>query len=388
MIQPDDIRRKAENLYGDFLQAWLRGDESFFPRVIRAQKTPDSDSVAEAISSICRLRDGAKEVLGYGYTVEWREVNSRKFGRNKFPDRILFETQEDYLRYIGKQREFTSFVEAVNRLRTVFPALEGWVRGNVSWVVEAASELEGLIHVVQYFGDHPRPNCFARELPIPVDTKFIGRHEGLLCEWLDIVLPPHTIRADEDHFERRYGLRYAEPHLHVRLLDKVLEQELGFPCPEFSLPLHTLAALPVRRASVVIVENKVNLLTLPLLPRVIGLGGLGAGVNILRYVPWLKGVPIAYWGDLDVEGFEILSALRALLPQTRSFLMDLPTLERWIYLASSGKGRQPDLPPHLNALEQAAYLRCREQNMRLEQERIPHQAIMDSLLSGTTTLKG
>ena len=42
-----------------------------------------------------------------GYSIEWREVNSRKFGKNRFPVRILFETQDDLLRFTGKQREFT-----------------------------------------------------------------------------------------------------------------------------------------------------------------------------------------------------------------------------------------------------------------------------------------
>jgi hypothetical protein len=371
MIQPEEIRRKAENLYASFLQAWLRGDDSFFPRTIPANKVPDAADVAAAISSVSRLRDGSKEVVGYGYTIEWREVNSRKLGRNKFPSRILFETREDYLRYIAKQRAFASFTEAVSQLRATFPVLESWIRANTLSVVEAAPELEGLIHVVQFFRDHPRPDRFARELPIPVDTKFIERHQGLLREWLDLVLPPHAIRADEDHFERRYGLRYAEPQLHVRLLDPSLRQELSLPWSEFSLPLHTLAKLPVRKTSAVVVENKVNLLTLPALDRTIGLGGLGRGVTILRHVPWLKQMPMAYWGDIDVEGFEILSALRAVFPQTCSVLMDLATLDRWCHLASQGKGRTPDVPVHLSDQERAAFLCCRERNLRLEQERLP-----------------
>ncbi|MBL8798027.1 MAG: hypothetical protein JNM56_29285 [Planctomycetia bacterium] len=371
MIQPDDIRRKAENLYGSFLQAWLRGDDTFFPRTIPANKVPDAADVAAAISSVRRLRDGAKEVLGYGYTVEWREVNSRKLGRNQFPSRIFFDNQADYLTYLAKERAFASFTEVVTQLRAAFPVLEGWIRANAPSVVAVAPELEGLVQVVEYFRDHPRPDRFARELPIPVDTKFIERHEGLLREWLDLVLPPHTIRADEDHFERRFGLRYAEPHLHVRVLDPFLQQELGLPWLEFSLPLHALAELPVREASAVIVENKVNLLTLPALQRTIGLGGLGRGVTILRYVPWLKQLPLVYWGDIDVEGFEILSTLRAVFPQTCSVLMDLATLDRWCHLASPGKGRTPDVPVHLSDQERAAFLCCRERNLRLEQERLP-----------------
>ena len=102
MIQPEDIRRKAKNLYPSYLRAWLDADDSFFPKLIPSRKTLDSDDLSAAIPLVCRLRDGSKEVVGFGYTVEWQEINSRKFGRNQFPVRILFETPEDFLRFIGK----------------------------------------------------------------------------------------------------------------------------------------------------------------------------------------------------------------------------------------------------------------------------------------------
>ena len=109
MIQPEDIRRKAENLYPDYLRAWLDGEDTFFPRIIPARRTLDGDNFSAAIQSVRRLREGSKEVTGFGYTVEWQEVNSRKFGRNRFPARILFETPCDFLRFTGKQREFSVF---------------------------------------------------------------------------------------------------------------------------------------------------------------------------------------------------------------------------------------------------------------------------------------
>src|SRR5262249_7958722 len=158
------------------------------------------------------------------------------------------------------------------------------------------------------------------------------RHEALLREWLDILLPPTAIRADETQFELRFGLRYVEPHLYARLLDPSLRDELGFPCSEFSLPLHTLARLGVERATAIIVENRVNPLTLPPLPRSVGFGALGRAITLLRHVPWLSNCDIWYWGDLDMEGFEILSSLRALHPATHSFLMDEDTVERWQHL--------------------------------------------------------
>jgi hypothetical protein len=379
MIQPEDLRRKAENLYPLCIQAWLDRDEEFFPRVVPAGKALDADNLSAAVQSVRRLREESKEVVGYGYSIEWREVNSRKFGKNKFPVRILFETQDDLLRFAGRQREFRIFTDAVTRLREAFPTLEKWIRGNVRTLIEAASDLDGLICVLQFFRDNPRANRFARELPIPVDTKFIERYQGLLQDWLDIVLPPHTIRADEKHFERRYGLRYAEPHLLVRLLDPSLEKELCCPCSELSLPLHTLGAMAIRANAAIIVENKVNLLTLPFLPRTIGLGGLGSNVVLMRYLPWLNSVPVVYWGDIDIEGFEILSSLRAIFPSARSFLMDSATLERWPSLVVPGTGRHRDVPAHLTDSEQQTFLRCRDENLRLEQERIPQDVMLKEI---------
>jgi hypothetical protein len=170
-----------------------------------------------------------------------------------------------------------------------------------------------------------------------------------------------------------------KPHVLVRLLDEELQRELGFPCGELSLPLQTLGALAVERATAIIVENKVNLLTLPTMPRFIGLGALGDGVTVLRHIPWLHSVRVIYWGDLDVEGFEILSSLRSIFPHAESFLMDQATLDTWDHLAGSGNGCARDVH-RLADGERAALQRCSEENIRLEQERIPHEAVLAALM--------
>jgi hypothetical protein len=178
---------------------------------------------------------------------------------------------------LGKDEDFAAFKAAVTRLRTELPQAEVWIRSNVQRLVDSVPELDGLLHVVRFLREHPRPNLFLRELPVPVDTKFVKRQQGLLREWLDLALPPHTIRADEEHFERRYGLRYAEPHILARVLDPELERELGFPWPELSLPPGALARLPAHPAAVLVVENRVNLLTLPPVRLTLGLGALVRG---------------------------------------------------------------------------------------------------------------
>ena len=134
--------------------------------------------------------------------------------------------------------------------------------------------------------------------------------------------------------------------------------------------------MPVRAGLAIIVENKVNLLTLPSFPRAVGLGGLGYGAVLFRYLSWLNETQVVYWGDLDTEGFEILSSLRAVFPHARSFLMDPDTLARCQKPPVSGTGRKPDIPPHLTEVEQLAFLRCRDENLRLEQERIPQDEVV------------
>lgn len=375
MIQPNEVQQKAKNLYGEFVRWWLTQEGAFFPRQIRAQRDPDPESPS-AIDAVRKLREESKEVLGYGYSVEWREVNSRRFGRNSFPDRINIETQDDFLRLIGKQKEFSQFKTAVESIRSKHHELERWIRSNIAFLTEIAPEVDGLLEVVELFRRTSRPNRFARELPLSVDTKFIERNQRVLRQWLDLILPPHVIRADEEHFERRYGLRYAEPHLLIRFLNKAFQERLGFPCEVLSLPLHDLAKWDPGAASVFIVENKVNLLTLPLGCGDIALGGLGNGAALLRYLSWLSHMSILYWGDLDGEGLLILSNLRSYFPATKSFLMDEAALKRWKQISVEGSGRLLPTPAHLTQAELMAFRECMENNIRIEQERIPQNAVL------------
>jgi hypothetical protein len=380
MIHPDEIRRRAESLYREFVIAWLAGEgDSFFPQEVRCRKKPASNDLAEASRAVRVLRAGSKEVTGFGYSVQWREVRSRTFGRNEFPARVVFLSADDLLRFVDRSDEFATLVAAATKVRRRVPVLEQWMRANPDSLLAVAPDLDGLLEVVSWFTQHPQPGVFARELPLTVDTKFIERHERLLRRWLDIALPPHTIRSDEEHFERRFGLRYAEPHLMVRFLDAKLQATAAYPCDEISLPLRTLEQLTCPVSMVFIVENKVNLLTLPPIEGGLALGGLGNGVSLLRYVGWLKSVPITYWGDIDVEGFLILSMLRAFLPRTQAFLMDQVTLDRHKRLLVAGTGRLFDVPPYLDAAEQDVFLACQSKNLRLEQERIPQAQVVAAL---------
>lgn len=377
MIQPEDISRKALAIYREYLRAWVQGDGQYFPRRVPAQRDPGPD-VVSAIDQVRRLREGSKEVLGFGYSVEWQEIQSRRHGKNLFPSKVLFATEPDLLRLIGKETEFQRFTEAVGRLRGEFPELESWVSANISVLIDAAPHLDGLLEVLRYLRDHPRPNRFARELPLTVDTKFIERHDRTLRQWLDLVLPPHEIRADEEHFGRRFGLRYHEPDIFIRFLDPDVQADLGFPCAALAIPLHSIGEWAVRDVTAIIVENRVNLMTVPMCTRGIAIGGMGNGASLLRYVSWLQRARVWYWGDVDSEGMEILSRVRGMYPATASLFMDRETLDRFRHLVGRGSGRRLAGPlPNLTRSEAEALKVCEEEGLRLEQERIPQAAVLE-----------
>src|SRR5262249_860046 len=155
-------------------------------------------------------------------------------------------------------------------------------------MADCGESVEGLIEVTQFFLDHPWPDCYARQIPVAVDTKFVERHEGILREWLDELLPASAIQSDETKFALRFRLRDGQPHRTVRILDPELQAEIGLQYDELSLPLRLLESLDLRDATVVIVENQLNLLTLPMMRRAIAIWGQGKAATLLRRLRWLE----------------------------------------------------------------------------------------------------
>lgn len=327
--------------------------------------------------------------LGYGYSLDLQEINSRRHSRQDFAVGVFFETRHDLLKLIGKAQEFRRLERAVELLRARQPQLDQWTRKHWPKLLTIDDSLAQLLDVVEYLQSHPRPNCFVRELPLAISSKLIERHSQLLGQWLDILTPEAVDFAyDRGQFALRYGFREPDDQLLLRILDVNMLGELQCPGSELALPLTTLAELPVRDARVIIVENKINLLTLPAMPRTLALGGLGNAVSRLFDIPWMEMSPLLYWGDIDVEGLQILSRVRQHWPHTTSVMMDYETLERHRTLAIAGIKYSPELAPpdELTRLEQAAFIACRDDRLLMEQERIPADIVIERLTTAFSAL--
>lgn len=379
-ITPAKIAEKAARIYPKFLEAWIAGqEEEFFPCRIPAAMSLDKRDVAGTIRAMELLNRHSKEVKGWGYEIERKLKRSQVFGANRVPSALFVPTRDDLLRLARRKAQFDQTCRVVDRLRSAMPELDPWLASHVSALHKYAEPLEGLIAVTQFFVAHPWPDCYARQIPVKVDTKFIERHSGVLREWLDRLLPRSAIAPHEKKFARRFGLRDGQPHRAIRLLDPDLAAELGLPFDELSLPMRSIAPLPVKNATVVVVENNLNLLTLPPMKRGLAIRGAGSNVSRLHQIEWLHTNRLLYWGDIDVAGLDILSRLRQLFPHVESVLMDLPALLENRASCGKNKGKIGSPPANLTPGEREAYEYCLAHDVGLEQEQIP-QAQVDALL--------
>lgn len=374
MMTSVELERKLERSYWQYLHAWLTGtDESFFPLRFALGTAPSDD-----IGALREFTSHAQALTRLGLTLAVETRNTRRHGMQRVPTHLVVENAAILLKRLCKEAEFDAFVQDVALLRQHFVALESWIIQHPKSIIDFHEDWADLLKVCDYFVQHPRPGLYLRELPISVHTKFVEEHKSILRDLLDVLLPKATI-IETPFFEKRFGLRWDEPLIRLRLLDITLSQKLGWPFQHVSVPLSELASYSLSPYSCVIVENKMTFLTLPPLQQTFAIWGKGFQVEALRELSWLYGCAIYYWGDLDIQGFHILAQLRHIFPDVKSVLMDQKTLETFANYTVKGVPQAGQLIEGLTAEEVVLAHYLQQENIRLEQERISHLYSSDYL---------
>jgi len=379
MLTPQQIQQKALRLYPHFLLAAMQ-DENIFPLEIKGSKGRSTMPLSQLFPALQKLLKGGKELLGYGYRVELKEVNTRHAGVQSMPKRIYFETPVDYLKFLRKGQEFVEFQRMYAYTLRKLPQLEEWLLANPLKLVKNLAVWQDLLKVCHYFIQHPQPNLYIRQLPIAVHTKFMEQHTGILKSLLDEVLEEWAIKYHTTRFEERYYLKYDEPTVRLRILDASMMSDFPDYVTDLTLPLSELQQLQTEAYRVFVVENKQTFLAFPNVSNSLIVWGKGFGVELLKEVLWLEQKDIIYWGDIDVQGFQILSQLRGYFVQTESLLMDKATFEDFDEFAVKGKISKVENLVHLTDEEQAMFVFLKGKDLgRLEQERITHQYLLERL---------
>lgn len=380
MITPKGIKQKAINKYSAFLEAYLEGAD-FFPLVIPSDKKPSS-KYQSFLAEIEQIINESKEKRGFGYTIEWKEVATQRFGNQSLPNQIKFEDEANYLKFIGKEKEFSIFKTNVAKILNSLPQLTTWIRQRISSIIKNADKWDDLIKVCSYFIDNPRPNLYIRELPISIHTKFIEENQAILRDVLDNLIPNY-LNEEENLFERRFNLKYNEPLIRILILDPSVAQTKFSGISDLLIKQSDFENFNPAVENIIILENKTNFnnifnfLTLPQLKKTMAIFGKGFGVGALKNALWLKQVMIYYWGDIDAQGFQILSQLRSYFPQVKSLMMDFETLDIFEKESVEGTLTNVDSLNNLTMDEKQIFNHVKANNIRLEQEKISYQYAKD-----------
>ena len=375
MITSAEIKKKASRKYTDYLRDVAAG-KTFQPIEIPCDKKA-SDTIAEYQKEFNDIRSLSKEVKGYGYTIHWKTVKTKMLGTQGLPSKIKFETAEDFERFLQKVKEVDVFRKNVALIKGRFPKLQCWIEKYPLKVIDNSEYWSDILKVLDYFSKNPQPQLYIRELPIEVHTKFIEQHKALIGELLDIVIKEY-INTNEKEFEKRYNLRYDEPTVRMRLLDRTLAKKLFYGLDDITIPISLFLKLQIPISKVYIVENKVNFLTFPLIPNSIVIWGKGYGVASIKESELLKSTELIYWGDLDAQGFEILSQFRSYFGQVKSLLMDKATFDNY-FEKECGTPSQINVKLNLTTEEEELYQYIKVNNYRLEQEKIPQRYVIEQL---------
>lgn len=371
MITPQEIRDKAKKKYISFLQELVEGIP-FSKLVIRGDKSYAKSSLSEFEKEIQQINSLSKEKKGFGYTIEFQKVKTKSLGVQDLPILIFFDTEKDFLKFLGKEKEVEGFKRCAEKIIEVFPELKPWIIKNPIKVINSQTEWDNILKVCQYFIGNPKPNLYIRELPVTVHTKYIEENKTLIHELLDILLLGH-LNTDHKEFEKRFHLKFREPLIRFKILDKEISQKYFSGIDDLAIPLSQFETLDLPIKKVLVVENKTTLyttLTLPKMDATIAIFGSGFSVHNLKNAQWLSTIELLYWGDIDVQGFEILSQFRAYFPHAQSMLMDQRTFQTF-FEEHSGTPTSNSTKLNLTEEEQQLYQRLKINNWRLEQEKIP-----------------
>ena len=290
---------------------------------------------------------------------------------------------------VRKAAHLQRYRERCGVLRELFPAVSD---GDVAKALRmldrddaADVDFELACEAAGWFSEHDATGHTPREVPL----------EGFHAKWLDALnrrkivcllagLPALALK-ERPRLIRFHYLDPAYLATGARAHDSLLEGDASLPAYE--------------PAVVIICENRDSALWFPPLEGGIAVLGDGkAGISTLVGVTWvMQAEHLFYWGDMDIQGFEILAKYREAGFDVESVLMDRATYaayERFGTSVDAGgrelHGKDATASPFLTDAENELYLDLCSLDWRgprrIEQERIPLDVARHALIAASPEL--
>ena len=307
--------------------------------------------------------------------VEEKRKQTASFGKQLMPVRIFIDTPEDAMALLGLTKKKKEFLAGLSAIESQMPSLRDWY---LTYFVRISAEdfFPVVLSIARFMLEQEQREGYLREMAIPgVDTKFLENHNFLVRTLWNALFPENTAESSDELWEKLFVQKVPTPSICVRSLD----EHLRFSgVRKLFLSQDDIADFQPPHRRIFITENKVNGYTFPDAEDSLILFGMGYGVlEMAESAPWLADKEIYYWGDLDHDGFNILSNLRKVLPEMKihSFLMDKETLLAYVDPKVKDTGNTTTIPDYLTVSEKMAWKLIHDNGWRLEQERIPHEEV-------------
>lgn len=338
----------------------------------RPEETEEDWSLLLSWSDYWRhpVKDGSGKPL---WRIDEKGKNTKTFGRQTLPVRVFVDRPEDAFALLGMNGEKREFLSSLKEVDEKNGALKDWF---IHYYPRIRSEefYPLFFNIADFFQKQEEKEGYLREISIPgVDTKFLERHAFLVRTLWNALFPDNQVDSNEEMKEKLFVKDVPIPSICARSLDASM---LFCGVRKFFLSNDDVARFNPPHKRIFITENKVNGYTFPDCRGSLILFGMGYGVlELARQAKWLADKEVYYWGDLDSDGFNILSSLRHILPNVHSFLMDRDTLLAYVDKEIKDTGNTAVIPDRLTVSEKMAWKEVHDHGWRLEQERIPSEEV-------------
>ena len=241
------------------------------------------------------------------------------------------------------------------------------------------SDMELLVKLIPQLHKGMGRGCYLRALPVIfVDTKFIEKNlrfiESVTAAIIDCSAVEMGLLNWLDCRDK------PKDWLLVRPLCKNTADSLGG-LPLLRMSSETLLGFELPAKNILVIENEQSCLSLDNIPDTIAVSGGGKNVSWMR-ANWLANKRVAYWGDIDSEGFAILSDVRSKLSTVIQLMMDTETVEAYRDRMVDEPESVARDPVALTDCELTLFRMLRNGDYggaRLEQERLPMDFIYEKV---------
>ncbi|VAW48429.1 FIG005429: hypothetical protein [hydrothermal vent metagenome] len=313
----------------------------------------------------------------------WESRHYRAISEQNVPTFFELENLKELIEFVGKEAHQRSekWMENMAPMLLISEALYPTLVKHLKTIEQMHfSDAELLSRLIPQLSFQMGVGQYLRALPlVGVDTKFLETYQAFISDILD-ALHNDAITESGGLLEWLGCLKNPKGWLTIRPLCKKAKAGLaGFPVMQLHSDVLREHALPATH--ILVVENMQSGLGLPFMKDTIAVFGGGKNVSWMD-ANWLKSKQVAYWGDIDSWGLNILSDVRAKLNSVKAIMMDSETIKQHEDRMVLEPKPLEYLPQCLTESEAQLFLDLKNRhyvNTRLEQERLSPDYIHNKL---------